>query len=208
MRPSLLESHLSADVLNFVILSHLDLPSAVALSATNSSLRACTANRIAELRAMLPPPYKPEALDAAIAAGDAEAATPLLREAMRRLGRNLDTLSTRLLERGYPVAMHCAVSGRRYLAPIEDIDERAAAINERGLSVPLVLVELWRALGGFSLAVRAGLGRGPCPPTPSTRPVEIRPPRAPLTRPRVRCVRLPPAAWRRMRGLLAILTSL
>lgn len=35
-----------------------------------------------------------------------------------------------------------------------DLDELVAAVRERGFDVPLVLLELWRALSGFALAVR------------------------------------------------------
>ena len=158
--PSLFE-WLTDDLLVSVLLPFLapgrtrpSMLAAVNLSSTCKNLRARLDAPIAVLRAQLPPPYTAAALDEALASGDAEAATPLLQEAMRRLGRNLEKINGRLLDRGYPVATSCALSGRRYLAPMEDLDERVAALRERGLEVPLVLLELWRSLGGFALAVR------------------------------------------------------
>ena len=158
--PSLFE-WLTDDLLVSVLLPFLapgrtrpSMLAAVNLSSTCKNLRARLEAPIAVLRAQLPPPYTAAALDEALASGDAEAATPLLQEAMRRLGRNLEKINGRLLDRGYPVATSCALSGRRYLAPMEDLDERVAALRERGLEVPLVLLELWRSLGGFALAVR------------------------------------------------------
>ena len=147
------ETVLSDDVLNYCVLSMLHYRDAVALSAANSHLRTRTRMRIKEIKASLPPPFSPETLDKALAANDIVNSTRLLRIAVSRLRRNLETISSRLLERGYPVATNCALCGRRYLAPMEDIDERVAALRATGVEVPLILVELWRHLGGFALAV-------------------------------------------------------
>lgn len=149
---SLVEAWLDEDLLLHVLLPMLDLESAVALGSTASGMRSRLAQPLAALRAALPPPYSPDVLDAALASGDIGVAAPLLTEAMRRLRRNLETLSSRLIERGYPIATSCALSGRRYLAPMDDLEERLAAVRDRGLDVPLALLELWRALGGFALA--------------------------------------------------------
>ena len=106
------ERTLDDDLLVSVLLPLLDHHrDAVALSATCAALRARLTAPIATIRAALPPPYTAAALDAALASGSAEAATPLVREAMRRLGRNLETISSRLLERGWgkPAGDHFAL---------------------------------------------------------------------------------------------------
>lgn len=171
----------------FVLVSFLDLPSVLTLSECRSSLGPQLALSIKALRAALPPPYTPEALDAALAAGDSEVALPLLQTCMSRVKHNLDVLSHRLLEvrgipararpprpvpcaapthhgqlhrrlvlsawqLGFPMANVCAGSGARYLSGCDDLDERTAQLRERGFEIPLVLRELWRALGGVALA--------------------------------------------------------
>lgn len=163
------ETVLSDDVLNYCVISMLHYRDAVALSAANSHLRTRTRMRIKEIKASLPPPFSPETLDKALAANDIVNSTRLLRIAVSRLRRNLETISSRLLERGYPVATNCALCGRRYLAPMEDIDERVAALRATGVEVPLILVELWRHLGGFALAVCTHRNVRPsCTPPSST----------------------------------------
>lgn len=69
-----------------------------------------------------------------------------------RLGQNIGKICDRLLERGYPCATACAVSGSHYLAPVEDLDARLSTLRGQGLRIPLVLEVLWRTLGGFALA--------------------------------------------------------
>jgi hypothetical protein len=66
------------------VLVHLDIFSAVKLSEISHSFCRRLAAPIAAIRASLPPPFTPEALDKALASNDLEAATPLLEEAMRR----------------------------------------------------------------------------------------------------------------------------
>ena len=125
--PSLFE-WLTDDLLVSVLLPFLSpgrtrpsMLAAVNLSSTCKNLRARLDAPIAVLRAQLPPPYTAAALDEALASGDAKAATPLLQEAMRRLGRNLEKINGRLLDRGYPVATSCALSGR--LSPRRNLPE-------------------------------------------------------------------------------------
>ena len=130
------------------------LKAVVSLSSTCSSVRARLAPTVEDIRSRLPPPYSAQALDAALAAGNEEVARPLLVEAMKRLGRNLEKIIGRLQDRGYPVASSCQLCGHRYLARFDaGFDEHVAALHERGFKIPLVLEVLWRELGGFALAV-------------------------------------------------------
>ena len=105
-----------------------------------------------DVRVSLPPPYSPAALDAALATGDSAAATPLLREAMRRLRWNLETLADRLLAKGYPVATECAACDRPYLSRTTDVDALSAPLGARGLQVPLALRIFMEEIGGAVLA--------------------------------------------------------
>lgn len=129
-----------------------DVVDVVALSSVCHDARKRLAGSLEDIRTSLPPPYSPTALDVALAAGDADIATPLLREAMKRLGRNIETISTRLLDRGYPVATECAACGRRFLAPVPGLTELSASVRERGVQIPLALQILWEELGGIALA--------------------------------------------------------
>lgn len=122
----------------------------LALTCKTSHLRLV--GTLVHIRSMLPPPFNPSLLDEALERGDSEAARPLLVEAMRRLGRNVERILERLLQRGYPVASECLHCGRRYLSRFDSYEDHAHALHERGVRVPLVLEVLWQELGGFALA--------------------------------------------------------
>ena len=126
---------------------------AVQLASTCTAIGLRLAREIAAVRAKLPPPYSADALDVALANGT-EAAAPLLREAYKRMKKNIDTIWSRLLQMGYPIAAACPSCQRPYLTPLEDpdLDELLAPLHARNLCVPLAVTELWRACGGFVLA--------------------------------------------------------
>ena len=142
---------LSEDALSEII-GALDIYDVVSLSTSCHSLRQHLLAPIEALRAALPPPYHPAALDTALAAGDLAQAMPLLGQAMKRLRHNVSILCERLRGRGYPLAETCARSGQRLMEEVHDIDDLLTPFTERGMAVPATLRALWQELGGIVLA--------------------------------------------------------
>ena len=145
---------LSDDLLRHALLpaSEENIRALVALASTCSSLQQRLAEAVRDMVASLPPPYPgPAALDKALASGDAQAARPLLVEAMRRLAYNIALISQRLRDRGYPLVHKCDLTGQPLGTPVEDLESLLAPLRERGVAVPLALEEFWRQLGGVAL---------------------------------------------------------
>ena len=157
-----------SDDLLILILEHLveehprrgdtGLVSGVHLGSANHELRKRLEEPLAAARLSLPPPYSATDLDAALSSGDPARATPLLREAMRRVKHNVELIASRLLSKGFPVAVDCAASGRPYMTAMgaEAVEQHASGLHERGGRIPLALQIFWEELGGVALASADG----------------------------------------------------
>ena len=124
------------------------LISAVSFGITSKELQSRCHAALSEIRTSLPPPYSPGNLDAALAGGDPLVAIPLLREAMKRLRHNLDLITARMLEKGYPLALACAACHRPYLIAMGGdtvLEHAEEALNSRGMRLPLALQVFWEA---------------------------------------------------------------
>ena len=131
------------------------LVSAVSLACASRDLQTRFHAALQQIRSMLPPPYSPGSLDAAIAGGDPAVAEPLLREAMGRLKHNIDLITATLLDKGYPVAVECAACRRPYLTAMDGDAVREHAeepVTSRGMRLPLALQVFWEEIGGVALA--------------------------------------------------------
>ena len=94
-------------------------------------------------------------------------ATPMLREAMKRLKHNIDLITARMLEKGYPLALECAACQRPYLVAMggDAVHEHAEeAVNSRGMRLPLALQIFWEELGGVALASKHCMQMANCSP--------------------------------------------